>query len=267
MNKQQRFPRIFSSKRAMDYSLIILFIVIVTMPVLYWRMTSKMELTKKTIGEDQAIMLRAPYDKEDTTNYVEKSAQLSMPEILGAMALANGYSTPPCGGTHDKGGKKCAIINTGTKICKSNTLEAFTSYFNLYLDNYIKAYNAKSYTQLPTNNYDVHVEGNNIHAIATLPVTKGLAKRGTELDTIGTMWFAPSFTVQYNHKLDDYKKTFDALAILAQNCHKNADPSKCVSDNSHLTSGWTTATNGDKFIFEVPIGANKACYVLDLPAA
>ncbi len=256
------------NKKALDYSLIMLFIVLVAIPVLYWRMTSKVDETKKAIGEDQIIILRAPYDKEDTINYIEKSASLSMPEIIGATALANGFSTPPpCGGTFDHGGRTCAIANIGTQICRPSVLDTLAGFFNLYVDNYIDAYNVQSFTKLTKNNYDIYVEGNNIHAIATLPVKKGLAKKGKELDTIGTMWFAPSFTIIYDHKLEDYKKALDALAILAQNCYKHADPKKCVSDNSHLTSGWGIDTSGTTFIFKIPVGTNTICYALTLPSA
>lgn len=256
------------NKRAAQYlPLFLLFMVLMAVPILYWRLSVKMDETKKAVSEDQLILLSAPYDKEDTINYAEKAAQLSMPEILGAMALANGYSTPPCGGTLDSTGKKCAIVNTGTNICRPSITDTLSGYFNLYVDNYIKEFNAKSFTKLPTNNYEVYIEGNNIHAIAILPVTKSLTIKGTELDAIGTMWFAPSFTIQYKHKLDDYKKAFDALTILANDCFKHANPAKCVSDNSHLTTGWTTTSSGNNFIFEIPIGPNKACYALSLPSA
>ncbi len=256
------------NKRAAQHlPLFLLFMVLMAVPILYWRLSVKMDETKKAVSEDQLILLSAPYDKEDVINYAEKAAQLSMPEILGAMALANGYSTPPCGGTLDSGGKKCAIVNAGTNICRPSITDTLSGYLNLYVDNYMKEFNAKSFTKMPTNNYEVHIEGNNIHAISILPIKKSLTMKGTELDAIGTMWFAPSFTIQYDHKLDDYKKIFDILAILANDCFKHADPAKCVSDNSHLTTGWTITNNGNNFIFETPIGTSKSCYVLSLPSA
>lgn len=256
-----------SKKGAQYLPLFLLFMVLMAVPILYWRLSVKMEETKKAVSEDQLILLSAPYDKEDVINYVEKAAQQSMPEILSAIALANGYSTPPCGGTLDSGGKECAVVNTGTKICRPNTAETLSGNLNLYVDNYIKEYNAKSFTKIPTNNYEASIEGNNIHAIAILPVKKMLTIKGTELDAIGTMWFAPSFTIQYDHKLDEYKKTLDTLATLAEKCFKSADPGKCVADSSQLTSGWTTTINRDNFIFEIPIGPNKICYALTLPSA
>ena len=256
------------NKRAAQYlPLFLLFMVLMAVPILYWRLSVKMDETKKAVSEDQLILLSAPYDKEDTINYAEKSAQLSMPEILGAMALANGYSTPPCGGTLDSGGKKCAIVNTGTNICRPSITDTLSGYLNLYVDNYIKEFNAKSFTKLPTNNYETFVEGKNIHAIALLPVKKGLAIKGRELDTLGTMWFAPSFTVQYEHKLEGYKEALIALGLISQDCFKHADPAKCVSEHSHLTTGWTIETTGSNTAFKIPIGANTICYALNLAPA
>ncbi|GEM_PF-4451315 len=159
------------SKKAIDYSLVMLFIVIVSVPVLYSRMTSKLEDTKQTMGEQQGMLLRAPYDKEDTINYVEKAAQDALPNIINEIE-----QTLP--------GQTC-----------EKTSETIRKTFNKHLDAYIKAFNQRSYTKIPENNYDIYIEGNKIHAIATMPVQKLIAKPGTQLNSIGTMWFAPSFTI------------------------------------------------------------------------
>ena len=264
---KQKFKKLRFSKKAIDYSLVMLFIVIVTIPILYWRMTSKIEETKKTIGEDQATLLGATYDKEDLTNYLEKAVQITMPEVLKEVSKTNGYLTQACGGNIDSGGITCSVVNTATSICRPNIIETFNTHFNKQLDEYIKKFNDKSSTKIPTNNYEAYIEGNNINAIAIIPVQKSITKPEMELQPIGTIWFSPSFTVQYEHKLEQYNIIFDALAIILQKCYKSADPGKCVKDNSQLTSGWTTTTTGDNYIFDMPIGPNKACYVLNLPAA
>ena len=141
------------NKKAIDYSLIMLFIVLVAIPVLYWRMTTKVELMKKTFGDDQLIILNGPYDKEDIINFVKKSADLAAPVVLKKTAESNGYVNSPCGGTHNYKGKTCAIINQNTQICPPNTLEVFTHYFNQELDKYIQAHNELSITKIPLNSY------------------------------------------------------------------------------------------------------------------
>ncbi len=176
------------------YSLIMMFIVIVALPVLYLRLTSKSTEMKKSLGDSQAILLNAPYDKEDIINYIEKSAELELPNILAELER-----TVP------------------TQVCGTNLQDIITVSFNKHLDPYIKAYNARAYTQIPENNYEVYIEGNNIHAIAALPIKKGLAKPGTELATIGTIWFAPSFTV-LSSDTASFQRTIATLDTKAQAC-------------------------------------------------
>ncbi|MEM3154636.1 MAG: hypothetical protein QW165_03680 [Candidatus Woesearchaeota archaeon] len=151
-------------KGAVDYSWIMFFIVIIVLPVLYFRMTTQVETTKQAIGEDQAILLASTYAKEDIINYLEKAAQLELPTIL-----------------------KEAPLNSSP--------EKFNEAFNKHLNPYIKAFNVRSFTKIPENNYEVYIEGKNIHAISILPIKKNIAKPPTELTSLGTMWFAPSFTI------------------------------------------------------------------------
>jgi len=148
-------------KAAVEYPTILMLIVIVTLPYLFLQLHSKVTETK-TIGDAQLIMLGAPYSKEDIINYLQESAKLTLSETLKA-----------CG-----------------------TPQSMTDKFNQEMNTYINAFNAKSpITKIPTNNYELYIDGKKIYAIAILPVEKKLAKHGTELDSIGTMWFAPSFTV------------------------------------------------------------------------
>ena len=81
------------------------------------------------------------------------------------------------------------------------------------------------------------------------------------------MWFSPSFTINYDHKLEQYKQTFDALEAIAQSCYRTKDPKACVDNNAQLTTGWTIDKTGNDFIFKIPQPPGDACYVLDLPAA
>jgi hypothetical protein len=257
------------SKKAAQFTpLFLMFMVLMALPILFWRLSVKIDETKQQIGEDQLVLLAAPYDKEDTINYVEKAGYLIIPEVLAEVAKTNGFLAAPCGGTIDSGTTKCAIINKDSfQVCRPEIMETLNAHFNKKLDEYIEAFNEKSFTKLPTNNYETFVEGKNIHAIALLPVKKGLAIKGRELDTLGTMWFAPSFTVQYDHKLETYKDALSALALISQACFKSTDPTKCVSEHSHLTTGWTIETAGTNTAFKIPTGANTICYALDLPPA
>ena len=245
----------------MDYALIMLFVVIVTLPVLYVRMTSEVEDTKKTIGENQAIILQAPYDKEDMINYVEKSAELVLPNVLTSVSNGNGFVEASCGGEFVEGGGTCSIINTPASIidiCQPDILGTFTHHFNKELDKYIEAYNDRAFTKIPKNNYDVYIDGNDINAIATVPVEKGLAKRGTELSTIGKMWFAPSFTITAEHNMDKYKDSLDILKVIAKNCVKEADPKGCAE--GYAEDDWSVQTTAGKLTFTIP--DIKACYAL-----
>ncbi len=244
----------------MDYALIMLFTVMVVLPVLYWRMTSEVDQTKQSIGENQAILLKAPYDKEDMINYAEKSAQLALPDVLANVAKKNGFLKEPCGGTTTAG---CAIINTPANIldiCQPDIIETFTYHFNKELDVYIGAYNARAFTQIPTSNYDIHIEGNKINAIATLPVEKNLAQKGTELSAIGKMWFAPSFTITAQHNLDKYNNAFPILKAIAKNCVKETDPKGCAE--KYAEKDWSVQILEGKLAVTIPQGA---CYALILP--
>ncbi len=148
------------NKRGLDYSLGLMYTVIIVLPFVIVVLITQSTATTKLIGDSQQAMLRVPYVKEDVITYLEKSAELILPDIMPA----------------------CAI--------------GFTQRFNQEMDKYIDAYNAKSpVTKIPKNNYELHIEGRNIHAIAILPVQKSITKRGYELDSLGTIWFAPSFTV------------------------------------------------------------------------
>ncbi|MBW2969854.1 hypothetical protein KY319_01900 [Candidatus Woesearchaeota archaeon] len=182
-----------SKKASALYSVILLFIVIVALPVLYWRMTSEVETTKETIGETQVILLRAPYAKEDTINYVEKAAELELPKIL-----------------------KEIEAEVTAQNCNKNTADTINEVFNKHLNVYIDDFNKKSYTKIPKNNYDIYIEGNNIHAIATIPVEKTLARPGTQLTTIGKMWFSPSFTITTTSP--EFQKMTTAIEAKKQAC-------------------------------------------------
>lgn len=203
MNKKDKPERSSTShffpkgKKGMEehgwYALIILFTVIVAMPVLYWRMTAEIETTKATIGETQNILLSAPYNKEDTINFVQKTAELELPKILKEIETA-----------------------IKIQICGKNTADTINEVFNKHLDVYIEDFNKKSYTKIPKDNYDIYIEGNNIHAIATIPVEKTLAKPGTELTTIGKMWFAPSFTIKAT--IPEFQTTLTTIEAKKQAC-------------------------------------------------
>ncbi len=182
------------NKKGYEYSLIMIFIVIVALPVLYLRLTSKSAEMKKSLGDSQAILLNAPYDKEDIINYIEKSVQLELPNILAEIER-----TVP------------------TQACGTNIQDSINGAFNRHLDPYIKAYNTRAYTKIPENNYEVYIEGNSMHAIAALPIKKGLAKLGTELATIGTIWFAPSFTVSATDTAS-FQRTIATLDSKSQAC-------------------------------------------------
>jgi hypothetical protein len=174
------------NRKALDYSLAIMFIVIVALPLLYWRMNTKIEVAKETMGEDQILFLQQPYDKEDIISYIEKSAELAMEDIT-------------------KGAEQLK------QDCTKDTNERIAGIFNKKLDTYIKAYNKRSTVKIPENNYELYINGNDINAIAILPIEKPISRLGREIDALGTIWFAPSFTTQ-SEKLASIANT------LAQKC-------------------------------------------------
>lgn len=181
-----------TGKRAMDYSLIMLMIVIIVMPVLYMRMTTKVEETKQKIGNDQAILLTAPYDKEDIINYIQKSAEQALPEILPEAQ----NSITDC----------------------QDPIKKITQIFNKHLDKYIDAYNKQSYTKLEKNNYELYLDNEGIHAIAINSLKKTLTIQGTELNQIGTIWFAPSFTIK---STPQYNQLLGTITAKIQECKTN----------------------------------------------
>lgn len=149
------------NKKGLNYPLSLMVTVIIVLPFVIVMLTTRSAETTKLIGDSQQAMLRVPYVKEDVITYLEKSAELIIPDIMSY----------------------CTI--------------GLSQRFNQEMDKYIDAYNAKSpVTKIPKNNYELYMEGKNVHAIAILPVQKSITKRGYELDSLGTMWFAPSFTVQ-----------------------------------------------------------------------
>jgi len=169
VNKQRKsaefssFKKLRFSKKGLDYAVSMMIVVIIIMPILLLQMNAKITEAGK-IGDAQIIMLRTPYVKEDIINYLQKSAELSLAEI--------------------------------TKACAPGSIVTLTKKFNQEMDKYINEFNAKSpIMKIPTNNYELYIDGKNINAIAILPVEKKLSSPGTELDAIGTMWFAPSFTI------------------------------------------------------------------------
>jgi hypothetical protein len=148
------------NKKGLDYAISMLLVVLIVLPFLFVQLTSKVAETKKTLGETEAMLLKAPYVKENIITYLEKSAELSLPDILAA--CTTGMTAP----------------------------------FNRELDKYVDAYNVVSLTtKIPKNNYELYVEGKNIHAIAILPVKHDLNLKGLTYANLGSIWFAPSFTV------------------------------------------------------------------------
>jgi len=166
MNKQRKctafssFKKLRFSKRGLDYALSMIVVVVMALSFLFLQLTTKVAENKTTLGDTEMALLKAPYVKENIITYLEKSAELSMPDVLTA-------------------------CTTG-----------LTPRFNQELDKYIDAYNAQSpVTKIPKNNYELYLEGKNIHAIAILPVKQDLTLKGLVLENIGHIWFAPSFTI------------------------------------------------------------------------
>jgi hypothetical protein len=158
------------NKRGLDYAISMMLVVIIVLPFLFLQLTSKVAETKKSFAEVEAAFLKAPYSKENIITYLEKSAELSLPGIL------------------------------------SNCQAGITNSLNQELDKYIDAYNAKSpTTKLPKNNYELYIEGRNIHAIAILPVRHDLTLKGMTYENVGTIWFAPSFTIDTKTDLSTCK--------------------------------------------------------------
>lgn len=156
------------NRKGLDYAVSMMFIVIIVLPFLFVQLQTKTVETNTRIGESQAVMLRAPYLKEDVITYLQKSAELSLPDILS--------------------------------MCSTS----ITKKFNQEINKYIDTYNTKSpVTKIPKDNYELYIEGKNIHAIAILPVQQGLHERGMTYTAIGTLWFAPSFTVSTNTDLSN----------------------------------------------------------------
>lgn len=148
------------NKKGLDYAISMMLVVIIVLPFLFIQLTSKVAETKKTFAEVEAAFLKAPYVKENIITYLEKSAELSLPSILAS----------------------CPAGVTGK--------------FNQELDKYIDAYNVKSpTTKLPKSNYELYIEGKNIHAIAIIPVKHDLTLKEMTYENVGTIWFAPSFTI------------------------------------------------------------------------
>lgn len=166
MNKQRKCTTFSSlkklrfSRRGLDYALSMMVVVVISLSFLFLQLTTKVENSKRTLGDTEMALMKAPYMKENLITYLEKSAELSLPEVLAA-------------------------CSTG-----------LTPKFNQELDKYIDAYNAQSpVTKIPKNNYELYIEDKNIHAIAILPVKQDLTLKGLELENIGNIWFAPSFTI------------------------------------------------------------------------
>ncbi len=257
--------KMLHSKKGLDFAAAMIIIVMITLPIIAVQVLKDVEDTKNQIGENQAVLSRAPYVKEDIINYAQKAGELSIQDVLAKVSTTNGFLEQPCGGTTTEGTMTCAIINTQTKlteICKPDITKILTTSLNKELDKYIITFNSRSYTKMPLNNYDFYIEDGNIHAIATLPVEKGLAKKGTELDTIGKMWFAPSFTITAKHNLGQYDKTFETLNTIAKECTKKDQPMVCVEKYKPAMQGWDLAESQDKIRFIVPHQPTKSCYVL-----
>jgi hypothetical protein len=158
------------NKKGLDYAISMMLVVIIVLPFLFIQLTSKAAETKKSFAEVEAAFLKAPYVKENILTYLEKSAELSLPSILASCSTA------------------------------------ITGIFNQELDKYIDAYNAKSSTtKMPKNNYELYIEGKNIHAIAILPVKHDLTLKGMTYENVGTIWFAPSFTLDTKTDLSTCK--------------------------------------------------------------
>jgi hypothetical protein len=174
------------NKKAVDYSIILLLTVMISIPVLYWRMTTTLDATAQDLQQNLEPILKTPYDKDEIIVYVKTAAEIETENIL-------------------------AEIERSTKAqpCERNTHEAITEIFNTKLNPYIKEYNAKTQTQIPTDNYDLYIEPQKINAIATIPVEK-------KIQTTGTIWFAPSFTITA-----DTQRILNSIQTKRQRCESN----------------------------------------------
>jgi len=248
-----------NKKAVIYYEVIMLFTVLIALPVLVWRLEKVTAMKEVFLGEGQIAILDLPYEKENIIHFVQTAAELEMPDILKEVAAENGYSTEPPGGLYID---VCPIINTGVELKKVNrpdVLEALTNAFNAHIDKYISDYNAQpDVAKIQLNNYELFIKDDDINAIALMPVAQTVK---TDRGTI-TAWFAPSFTINYKHGLQEYKKIFDVLGTIAENCAKNAKPIDCANTYAASIPGWklTEETGAIHFAISTPNG--NLCYVM-----
>ncbi len=272
-------PYFKMNKKGVEYSLIMLFTVMVALSVLYWRISETGKIKEEYLGASQIAILTAPYEKANIIRYAEISAEKEISQILRDITAENGYAIDPPGGTYIDA---CTIINTNSElktINKPNVQKAITAAFNARLNPYLNTYNTKVSNIFPLDNYEIVIEDDKINAIALMPIQKplqthaititgermyGIAVPTTEAlkEKSGTMWFAPSFTISYPHKLNEYSKVFDILGLIVEKCAKKPDAMNCVETYKDSMTGWTWKQEGDLILFNVPSAHGTLCYAM-----
>jgi len=160
-------------KAQLNYSVIILFTVIVTLPILFVKLTTEIEDSKQTIGETQTAILITPYEKENIIIFLQKSAEQRLEKI-----------------------KTQTLLELESTDCQQNLNDLFTQNFNKNLDVSVKEHNEKTFITIPLNNYETYIEKGKIHAIALTPINMPIKTQSTI--EIGKIWFYPSFTIETN---------------------------------------------------------------------
>ena len=234
-------------KGAIDYSLILTIIVLISLVTLWLQVGEKFQAVQRNIGDSQTSLLRINSERQFISSFVTSAARYSMDKTI--IQLRN----------------DCQLLNSKSDprtLIKPDMSGKITNTFNTHMDNYIRAYNAKRKMTLPLSNYELYFEREKVLGAALYPNI--LPLEDVVGRPLGSYSFKTGFNLAYKHGFEQFPNVFDSLSTIAADCNDKGDPKDCI--NQYATDDWEVReVQPGLYDITLPQGAAFMCYRLALP--
>jgi len=249
------------SKKSMLFQPLLVLFTIVVLTFAFFRLeTHYNELAgmNKYIGSRQVEIVRTYQKTENTLFYIDQSAKLSADQAIYELAQNGGFHTTQ---DYEKAFGYFLWFAKDKEYYPNYKLN-FDILLNENLDNYFNLYKD---TKLPKNNYESTFYNNQLIGNALENINIPIRDKKYALNkVVGNYSVKPSFNINFNHDITQYKEIITNVKKLNNSCNNPTNPNKLDCINSFLANNnfnWITQQNGNVFLFDIP--TNKKAIVYD----
>lgn len=210
---------LFSSKKGLDYAVLLVVIVFITVGALYGQI-SQQRVADKELGDVQTPLLQSNANARLLEVYMRESAKFSIEEAKQKLTYPS-----------------CIVLNSREVPEKVSSLlpiieDKFTESFDAYLARYESEKNKRAPGwQIPKQSLSLAVSDSNIIGVyekpVRIPLTDPVGKN------IGLISLRPSFEVQ-SDAFKALSSGFKEVETIASSCSSSSNLVECISSKTQL---------------------------------